>query len=120
MQTSEALGSGGGNEVLVAAGAEFDLQNNVALPGVLLSISGSGVSGGGAFRNVQDNNSLGGTVTLANNTQIGTDSGSLTLYGPLAGSYNLSKTGTGTLALTADSSPYFTGAINVVAGTLDV
>ena len=48
VQTSQALGIGGGNEVLVTAGAELDLQNNVGLPGVLLSISGSGVSGGGA------------------------------------------------------------------------
>jgi autotransporter-associated beta strand protein len=116
-----ALGSGGvGNEVLVTPGATIEFQGNITTPGVLLGISGSGVAGAGALRNLQDNNILGGSVTLLNNTQIGVDAGTLTLLGSIQGSYNLIKTGTGTMALTADSSALFSGAITVAAGTLDV
>ena len=121
VQSGGALGLGGtSSAAFVASGAALELQGNVAVPGVAITISGSGLSGGGSLRNVQDQNSWAGAVILDYNSQIGTDSGTLTLNGPIQGGYNLTKTGTGTLALTADSSAAFFGAIAVNQGTLDV
>lgn len=119
-QNSYALGPGGvGNDSLVAAGAELDIQNNIALPAVEVSISGTGVGNAGALHSISGTNSLAGVLNLTNNLQIATDSGSLTL-GPIQGSYNVTKTGTGTLAMTADSSSGFSGSMFVTAGVLDV
>ncbi len=121
LQSGTALGLGGSSsDVFIAGGAALELQGNVVVPDMLVSIGGNGVSGGGAIRNVTDNNFLGGTLNLVNNAQLSTDSGVLTLLSPIQGGYNLTKTGTGTLALAADSSLGFTGGITVLAGTLDV
>ena len=120
-QSNDALGPGGtGNDLLVAAGAELDLQNSIALPSVEISVGGTGVGNAGALHSILGVNSLAGTLNLTSNLQVSTDSGTLTLSGPIQGSYNLTKTGTGTLALTADSSTIFSGAISAIAGTLDV
>ncbi len=119
VQNSGALGLTGSSDVSVASGAALELQGNVAVLNVPTTLSGSG-AGFGSLRNVQDNNSLTGVVSLAYNAQIGTDSGTLTFNGPIQGGYNLTKTGTGTLVLTADSSSAFFGAITVNRGTLDV
>ena len=120
--SSGALGpGGGGNDVLVTAGAELDLQNNIALPAVEVSISGTGVgSNSGGLHNISGTNSLAGVLNLANNLRIATDSGTLTLLGPIQGSYNVTKAGTGTLALSADSSHLYSGGITVLAGVFDV
>ena len=106
--------------MLVAAGAELDVQNSVALPNVEVSINGNGIGNAGALHSISGTNSLAGIVNLQANAQIATDTGSLTLLGPIQGSYDLTKTGTGTLALDADSSLGFTGAVSVLAGTLAV
>ncbi len=120
-QGNYSLGEGGsGNDVLVAAGAELDLQNNINLPAVEVSLSGTGVGNAGGLHNTSGTNSLGGVLNLTNNLQIGVDSGSLSLLGPIQGSYNLTKTGSGTLALTADASFGFSGNVAVANGTLDV
>jgi autotransporter-associated beta strand protein len=118
--SSAALGPGGpGNDLLVAAGAELDLQNNITLPAVEVSISGTGVANAGALHSISGTNSLAGVLNITNNLQIATDSGSLIL-GQIQGSHNVTKTGSGTMALTADSSSLFSGALVVMAGILDV
>jgi fibronectin-binding autotransporter adhesin len=121
VQDGFALGLGGsGNDVLVASGAELDLQGNVALPAVDVGISGTGVGNAGGLHSLSGTNSMAGILNVTKNLQIGTDSGILTLVGSIQGSYGLTKTGTGVLALTADSSALYSGPISVLQGTLDV
>ncbi len=115
------MGPGGtGNDVLVAAGAELDIQSSIALPNVEVSICGTGVGSSGALHSISGTNSLAGVVNLTGNLQAATDSGIMMLAGPIQGSYNLTKTGTGILSLAADSSSVFAGAISVLQGTLDI
>ena len=94
------------------------LQNDVTVPQSLV-ISGSGLGGSGALRNPQgDNNGVSGSIQLAGNSQITTDNGSLTVYGPIWGNYGLTKTGTGTLVLAGPNS--FSGPLTIAAGMLSV
>jgi autotransporter-associated beta strand protein len=117
VQNSGALGAGGaGSPVTVAAGAALELQNNVALGNVPITLNGMGPSGGGALSNVQDNNSLAGTITLGSNSQINTTAGTLTLSGLIQGSYDLTTSGAGTLVLAGTSTLF--GAVNITNGTV--
>jgi len=122
VQNSGALGPGGaGNGTMkVAAGAALEVQNNIALTNVPVTLNGSGVNGGGALKSIQDNNSLTGSVILGNNAQINTAAGSLTLSGPIQGAYSLTTTGGGMLVLSNDNWNTFTGPITVGSGTLAV
>jgi autotransporter-associated beta strand protein len=118
-QNSGALGIGGpGNGVLVAAGAALQVQGNVNLPAVEVSVSGTGPANSGGLESVSGTNSLSGVLNLTNNLQIATDSGVLTLAA-IQGSYNITKTGPGTLALPASDSD-FLGSIAIADGTLDL
>ena len=76
VQNSGALGEPGSSTV-VAAGASLQLQNNVAVGNVPITLNGSG-AGGGALQNVSGNNSLGGPITLASNSEINVLTGTLT------------------------------------------
>jgi fibronectin-binding autotransporter adhesin len=119
VRDSATLGaSGEGNGVTLAAGATLELQGNISVYKTL-TLNGSGVGNAGAMRNVQDNNSWTGEVNLASPSQINTVSGQLTLNGQISGNYGLTKTGTGTLALYADNSP-FLGTLTVANGILTV
>jgi autotransporter-associated beta strand protein len=117
VQNSGALGMGGTNSsTVVAAGACLQLQGNIAVGNVPIVINGLG-----ALQNVQGNNSLGGTLSVASNSQINTITGTLTLVSSIVDPnsyYTLTKTGSGTLALTADSTSLLTGPVVVAGGTL--
>ena len=102
--------------MLVAAGAELQLQGSINLPAVEVSISGGGVSGSGALHSISGSNGLAGGLNLTNNLGIAVDSGSLTLSGPIQGSYNLTKMGAGTLSLACDNSQGFSGSMLVLSG----
>ncbi len=60
----------------VNSGAELQLQGDVAIGAESLSLGGAGVSGAGALRNVADDNSFDGAITLATASTIGADAGS--------------------------------------------
>lgn len=76
--SSTALGAVGSGTT-VSNGAALELQGNIAVGAEALSIVGSGVSAGGAMRNVSGNNSYGGLLTLGGATRIHSDSGTLNL-----------------------------------------
>ena len=107
-QSSLALGpSGWASSVTVAAGTALEIQGNTAQRNVPVKLNGTGIGGNGSLCNVQDNNSLAGTINVASNSQIRTTAGTLTLYGPVQGNYTLTKTGNGTLVLAGTSGCHF-------------
>ena len=136
-----ALGTVAGGTT-VANGATLALQGGITVGAEALNISGTGVSGDGALRNLGGNNTLGGTVTLAGDAEIQSDAGILTLNaansvtGATRGltidgagnttingtitttSGTLTKNGAGTLTLSGANT--YTGITTVNAGTLAV
>ncbi|MCB4802532.1 T5SS/PEP-CTERM-associated repeat protein/autotransporter-associated beta strand protein [Methylobacterium brachiatum] len=84
-----ALGAADGtaaNGTTVAAGATLALQGGIAVGNEALSLAGTGVSDGGALRNVSGDDSYAGAITLTDNSRIAADAARLTLSGSLAAS----------------------------------
>ncbi|GAB1488057.1 hypothetical protein MASR2M8_05000 [Opitutaceae bacterium] len=123
----------------VASGATLGLEGGVNLgTEALTSVQGTGVGANGAILNLSGNNTIGGTVTYANATTIGSTAGTLTMSGLqtgtnrsltytgagditvsgniTTGSGTLTKSGDGTLTLSGANT--FTGATNINQGTL--
>ena len=100
----------------VASGAALELSGGISIGAEALSLSGTGISSGGALRNISGNNSYAGAITLAAATLINSDSGNLTLSGIMSGSSALTKNGAGTLTLSATNT--YTGGTTINGGTL--
>lgn len=104
--SSTALGAtGAGNATLVASGATLAITGGVNLGAEALTLSGAGVSNGGALRNLSGNNTHGGSITLAADTEIQSDSGLLTLSGNINGNAagrDLSLDGPGNIVLSGN------------------
>jgi autotransporter-associated beta strand protein len=139
-----ALGTTAGN-TSVASGAALELSGGIALAaGEDITLVGTGISSGGALRNISGNNSIAGLVTLSGTTRINSDSdtltfdvsagnaitgtntavtfggsGNITVNDPIGtGSGTLTKDGTGTLTLTAANT--YTGKTTISNGTIVV
>ncbi|MBI5771329.1 MAG: autotransporter-associated beta strand repeat-containing protein [Verrucomicrobia bacterium] len=101
------------NNITVASGETFTLYGTVAPPSAP------------SIKNVQDNNTLNGNITLVGgiNTGVAIDSntGALTLNGAIAQTSNpnyVNKTGSGTLTLGGSSGNTFSGGFNINDGTV--
>ncbi len=135
---ASALGSTAAGTV-VNSGGTLALSGGVAIGAESLSLSGSGAGGLGALRNVSGANSYAGAITLAGDATITSAAGSLSLTGTIAAGGNalavdgagdlviastisdataLAKSGSGTLAFTADQT--FSGEITLGGGTLSL
>ncbi len=114
---ANALGSTAAGTT-VTSGAALELSGGISIGAEALSLSGTGISSGGALRNISDNNSYAGAITLAAATLINSDSGNLTLSGNITGSNSLTKNGSGTLTLTGANT--YTGATTINVGTLSM
>ncbi len=139
-QSNGALG-GTGTGTTVATGAALEISGTGLAIAEPLTLTGSGVSNGGALRNLANANTMTGAITLgAGGARINSDAGVLTLSGagnitgatqPLtvggAGdttiskviattSGTLTKDGAGTLTLSGNNS--FTGATLINAGVV--
>lgn len=129
--------------IYVQNGAALELADDVAIGEEALWITGSGISGGGALRNVaastssyggaitigeggaRINSDAGGSLTLAGNliTAVFNDvafggSGSTAISGVISGAGSLIKDGAGTLTLSGASANTYTGETVVNGGTL--
>lgn len=137
LQNSSALGtSTHGNEIY--SGAALELQNNITVSEGNFGIRGTGVSGGGALRNVSGNNTYSGTLTVESAASVIAAAGSLTLSGPLAadnditfggagnitlsgqgyGNGNVTKEGSGTLTFSGSQNISISGEMRVYGGTM--
>ncbi len=124
--SNTALGVGGHNGAtmtFIQDGATLGLQGGVSLD-EHFHVWGSGVGGLGAVRSFSGNNTLtnapggGAGFALRSDTTVGVDADKLTVSGFYedGGSFDLTKVGAGTLALTVPST--YTGGTAVNAGTL--
>ena len=139
IQNNTALGTGAAGTT-VSSGAALEVQNNITVTGEALSLNGTGISAGGALRNISGTNSLAGAITLAGATRINSDSGTLTLSGTVGGntqnltvggagnttlsgvvgttSGSFTKDGAGTVMLSGANT--YTGATTISEGVLNI
>jgi len=136
LTVTHSNGLGASSQTTVSSGAALQLQGDISIGALPLSLTGTGVSSGGALRNVSGNNSWAGTVTLVTaTTRINSDSGVLTLGGSssisssniglqVGGSGDVVVSGVmslGTGTLSKDGSGRLTlGGVNVYSGTTSV
>ena len=142
--SSTALGSTAAGTT-VASGAALELSGGIAIGAeAITSLDGSGVGNRGAIRNVIDDNSMAGLITVADTgARINSDAGTLTLSGGInetgdslktltfggagditvstaitadAGDLALTKDGAGILTLSAANT--YDGATTVKRGTV--
>jgi fibronectin-binding autotransporter adhesin len=139
LQNNNALGTTA-TGTTVAAGAALELQNNITVTGEGLTLSGTGVGGNGALRNVSGTNTWTGATTLTVASEVQTDAGLLTVSGNITaanqslavdgagnttlagtlslGTGNITKTGAGTLIISGNNTSIGTNIIT--GGTLQV
>ena len=98
-----ALGTTAAGTV-VSSGA-LELAGNIAIGAEALSLAGSGVSNGGALRNISGTNSYAGAISIAT-TRINSDAGILTLTSSMAASgsanFTLTTGGAGNINVTGN------------------
>ena len=140
LQNSSALGTG---TATMTSNAVLQLQSGsgIQVGNVIFNLAGSGIGNDGALRNISGSNTYSGALSLATDSRINSDSGTLyitsgstalgnsiltvggagnTVIGSiLSGSGGrLTKDGPGVLTLTASNS--YTGVTDLSAGTLSI
>ncbi len=122
-RNNSALGSSADGTV-VASGGTLQLENlggvDTVISNEALTISGTGMLGNrGALASWTGNNTWGGSVTMAANSSVFVNAGTLAINGVVGGTgFNLSKTGAGQLTLGGAASNTYTGTTIVDNGNL--
>jgi autotransporter-associated beta strand protein len=117
-----ALGTAVG-ATTISSGAALELFGFASIAAEGLSVTGTGVGGTGALRNLSGNNSFNGLVTLAGPTLIQSDAGSLFLAGAtsvVAGANALTVGGAGNVAISGIIDGVGASLTKVGAGTLSL
>ena len=118
-----ALG-GSADGTVVASGATLQIEGNgvvnVHFANEAVTISGTGVGGNrGALANWTGDNTWGGSVTMAADSSVHVNGGSLRVNGVVGGAgFNLLKTGGGQLTLGGSASNTYSGTTTIDVGTL--
>lgn len=77
-----------------------------------ITLNGEGVNGGGALRNVSQNNSFDGSVILGSASRINSDAGSLRLgFSSITGAFDLTFGGSGAVSVTNEGIDTGTGSV---------
>ena len=100
LANNNALGTGSAWGQTVASGATLALQGGITVNPGGTTISGTGVGGGGAIRNLSGNNTLGGQISLGSAATIASDADTLTFTGQIIPSSPLTFAGAGNIATT--------------------
>ncbi|MFA5390370.1 MAG: autotransporter-associated beta strand repeat-containing protein [Candidatus Omnitrophota bacterium] len=138
IQNAGALGTSGTS---VTSGAALEIQGGITVDEDL-TLNGTGISSGGALRNISGDNIYSGAITLGSDVRINSDSGSnLELNGGITGAYDLTvggsgttnvssvigtgagtltKDGSGTLTFSGAEANTYSGVMTVSAGELDL
>ncbi len=115
IQNVNATGTTAGG-VSVTSGAALEVQGGIAVGAEAITLNGTGISSGGALRNISGANSFSGTITLGSASSVAVDAGSLALSGVISGGSNsFTKTGPETLTL---SNTATVGNFTISAGTV--
>ncbi len=87
----------------VTTNAALEVQGGITVGAEALTLNGSGISSGGALRNISDSNTYGGAITLGSAARINSDAGTLTLDvasgNAVAGAHNLTFGGAGNISV---------------------
>jgi autotransporter-associated beta strand protein len=103
----------------VASGASLELLGNVTVASEALSLTGTGFGSAGALRNLSGNNTFGGNITLAGDTSVQSDAGTLVLGGAIdAGSSLLTVSGSGNITVNGAIAGLSASLIKNGTGTL--
>jgi fibronectin-binding autotransporter adhesin len=117
VHNSSGLGTTAGG-VTVSNGAALELQGGIAVGAEALSIAGTGISSGGALRNVSGTNSYAGAITQTAATLVNVDAGQLTLSGNIGGGFGLTFGGAGNTIVSGTIATGANGLTKTGAGTL--
>jgi len=114
-----ALGSATTGTTAVANGAALELSGGIA-SAENITLQGSGIGNGGAIRNISGNNTLSGTLTLADDSRVNSDLGTLTISKNITSSSNANLTigGAGDVTVSGAISTGGGSVIKDGAGTL--
>ena len=102
----------------VAAGAALQIQGIVTVGAETLTLNGTGVASDGALRNITNNNTYQGNITLNTTSSIGSDANTLTLSGTITGGASIGLTKVGAGEVSASNTVTVGGDLTISAGTL--